>query len=125
MQQEELYFRSREEVARAYDSALILEKLYFEEDGEEIAHVIFSVLEKEVRLSEIWVIPKFRNQGFGRRLIQAVKTVARAVGKEVTLTTHYGVLDFWVKCGFEVVDKKESYINMAWVPKSLLNRKPQ
>ena len=120
---EDLYFRSREEVARAYDSALILEKLYYLSEGIEIAHVIFHVLEKEVRFSEIWVHPDYRMKGYGRRLINAIQTVARAVKKDVTLTTHYGVLDFWIKCGFKVADKNPSYINMLWSPKSLLGTK--
>lgn len=124
MQQQQLYFRSREEVARAYNSNLILEKLYFMKDEEEIAHIIFFVLEKEVRLSEIWVHPQYRKQDYGRRLAQAVQTISRAVRKDVTLTTHYGVLDFWIKCGFKVADKNPSYINMVWFPKSLIDRKP-
>jgi len=121
MQQEDLYFRSREEVARAFSSTLICEKLYFMKDEKEIANVIFFVLKdrNELRLSEICVHPQYRKQGYGRRLVQAIQTVARAIRKDVTITTHYGVLDFWIKCGFKVVDKKESYINMVWSPKSL------
>lgn len=122
---EELYFRSREEITKAYSSSFIREQLYFMKDEKEIAEVIFSVLEKEVRLSEIWVDPKFRKLGYGRRLVQAVQTVSRAVKKDVTLTTHFGAYHFFIKLGFEIIkdEGEPSVVEMVWSPKSLLGTK--
>jgi N-acetylglutamate synthase-like GNAT family acetyltransferase len=104
------------------NNQIISEKLSIRECDKEIAFIIFTILSEEIRLSEIWIDPKYRREGFGSKLVQTVQTVAMGVKKNITLTTHYGVVEFWTKLGFEIIDKNESYLNMVWIPKSLLNR---
>jgi len=113
----DLYFRERFETPRPYFDPTTTEKLsYRDEKGNEIASVLFHVLEREIRLSEIWVSPDYRKKGLGSRLVRAVQTVSRATGKKITATTHKGAINFFFKLGFEISDDQftDSAIDIEW-----------
>ena len=100
-----------------------VEILHLESGSDEIGSIMFSVLENEVRLSELIIITLYQNRGYGSYLVKAVQTVAAFSKKPITLFTHLGAKAFFEKLGFVVTKETDSGFEMTWYPQSLLNRK--
>lgn len=65
-----------------------------------------------VLIDVLWIDPKFRNQGFGRKLVEKIEDHARELGvKRLLLSTyeHQNSIEFWRKIGCEEVGRVRDY----------------
>jgi GNAT superfamily N-acetyltransferase len=100
-----------------------VEILHLDGNSGEMGWTMFSVLENEVRLSELIIVARYRNRGYGSYLVKTVQLVAAFSKKPITLFTHLGAKAFFEKLGFVVTKETDSGFEMSWIPKSLLRPK--
>ena len=62
-------------------------------------------------IQTLWVHPRLRGQGHGRRLLEAAEQEARSHGCKVILISSYSFQapGFYLKCGYELVWKLEDF----------------
>jgi ribosomal protein S18 acetylase RimI-like enzyme len=107
--------------------------LAIEEDGTPVA---FLEIDREfwnnrLRITDLAVLPEYRRKGYGRRLVEEAKEIAKREGfRAIFLDTHTcntKAIDFYLAQGFEFcgldtsyysntdIDRKEVFIEMAFL----------
>lgn len=86
------------------------------EDGRPIGRLFVSRLENEIRLVDITLMPEFRGQGIGGRLIRGLIDEAQRTGKAVRLHVekHNQAQRLYRRLGFEVFGDAETHWLMMW-----------
>lgn len=88
-----------------------------EKTGESIGYLITHRSDDDIRLVYIALMPQERNQGHGRRLIQALQTEASAAKKPLKLsvsTQNVLAQHLYASSGFRVVNNDSVNLEMSW-----------
>lgn len=93
------------------------EYFIIEKNGEPMGCLITHRGDDAIRLVYVALLPHERNQGHGRRLIQALQTEAASANKPLTLavsTQNTQAQRLYISCGFQVVSDDGAYLEMIW-----------
>lgn len=76
--------------------------------------------QREIRIIDIALLPEWRDQGIGAKLINSVKHEAYEAGKAVSIHVkiHSQALRLYKRLGFKKIEKKDIYWLMEWVPET-------
>lgn len=86
------------------------------EGGRSIGRLLFSRLEAEIRLVDIALLPEYRGQGIGTRLIEGLFEEAARDGKTVRLHVERfnRAQQLYLRLGFQLIDDRQSHYFMEW-----------
>jgi ribosomal protein S18 acetylase RimI-like enzyme len=87
-----------------------------ERDGAPIGRLYVARWEKEIRIVDIALLPKFRASGLGTQLLRDLQEEARAAGKSLTIHVERfnRALQLYQRLGFQQVEDKGVYLLMRW-----------
>ena len=87
-----------------------------ERDGVPIGRLYAARWEKEIRIVDITLLPKFRGTGIGTKLLRDLQDDARAAGKSLTIHVERfnRALGLYQRLGFDQVEDKGVYLLMRW-----------
>jgi ribosomal protein S18 acetylase RimI-like enzyme len=88
-----------------------------------IGRIITDEGEQAVRLIDISLLPAFRGQGIGTKLLKQVQRVAAGRGASVQLHVLKGnpAQRLYARCGFSVTGEEAPYIAMQWDSRNAQN----
>lgn len=88
-----------------------------------IGRLYVAEIEKEVRILDITLLPKYRGLGFGRRIIEELLAEGTTIGKPVRIyvESFNRSLGLFQRLGFSKVDENEHSYLMEWRPAGLRN----
>jgi ribosomal protein S18 acetylase RimI-like enzyme len=94
------------------------EFLVIEIEGKAIGRLYIDRGEKEIRLTDIALLPEYRGRGIGRMLLEEILEEGRASGRRVTIyVEHYNpARHLYDRLGFRHIETNGVYHFMEWVP---------
>ena len=90
-------------------------------DGEDAGRIWIDRRPDEIRLLDITVLPKFRNGGVGKLMLeqlQAEATASATALRHSVFNTNQDALQLYERMDFVVVEDFETYVLMEWQPAS-------
>ncbi len=118
------YFCQDKHYAEAYFDA---EFLILEQQGEPVGRLYLHRSQREIRIVDVSLMPKVRNQGLGTLLLQGVFAEAEDAGLIVSIHVEKfnPAQNLYRRLGFTEVSENGPYWLMEWMPSGLSSNEAQ
>jgi GNAT superfamily N-acetyltransferase len=117
-EQKAAFCRSQFEAQRAYYAENYRDACFqlIESDGWPAGRLYVARWEKEIRVVDITLLPEFRGNGTGTKLLCQLQDEARRAGKPLTIHVERfnRALQLYQRLGFQQVEDKGVYLLMKW-----------
>jgi ribosomal protein S18 acetylase RimI-like enzyme len=92
--------------------------LVIELEGQPIGRVYVDRRSDDIRITDIALLPEFRDRGIGRMLMEEILEEGRTTGKRVTIHVEHDnpARRLYDRLGFQQVDTNGVYYLMEWCP---------
>jgi ribosomal protein S18 acetylase RimI-like enzyme len=89
-------------------------------DGKRIGRLYTDTGAKDIRVIDVALLPKYRNQGIGTHYMKGILAEAEANNMKVTLHVEYfnPALNLYLRLGFQQIEEYGSNAFMEWKPAS-------